>query len=377
MKPKLLFLVTQDWYFCSHRFALAKSALAAGLDVVLATHVSDCGDLIRSAGIRLIPIKMRRGIRSPFAELFSILDLIRLYKRENPDIVHHVALKPILYGSIAARLSRVPHQIQAIAGFGFVFSSSRRKAGLLRPPVRAMLRWALAGRRSHVMVQNPNDAMMAGELGVSKERLHLIAGSGVSTDLFAPSPEPETGIPVVTLVARMLWDKGVGEFVAAVRLLKQRGVQLRAYLVGDPDPENPASIVVDRLEQWQAEGIVEWQGRRSDIKNVWAESHIAVLPSYREGLPKSLLEAAASGRPMVATDVPGCRSVVINGETGLLVPEKNAEELADAIETLINNKELRLKMGIQARKLVESEFSEKIVIEKVIRLYHQLLGRIS
>jgi len=373
MKSKLLFLVTEDWYFCSHRMALAKTALAEGFDVVLATRVTDHGERIRAAGIRLIPIKMQRGLSSVLAELSGILELIRIYKREKPDIVHHVAMKPILYGSIAARFASIPLLIQALTGFGFIFSSSTIKARLLRPPVCLLLRWILGSGKNNIVVQNPDDAALAENLGAVPERLHLIAGSGVNVKVFAHKEEPAAEPPVVTLVARMLRDKGIVEFVEAIRLLKKRNIALRALLVGDPDPENPASIPSHQLEQWQAEGLVEWQGRRSDIEQVWAESHIAVLPSYREGLPKSLLEAAACSRPMVATDMPGCRSVVRNGETGLLIPAKTIEPLADAIATLINNKTLRLEMGQRARQMVENEFSEEIINEKFISLYKKLL----
>ena len=371
---KLLFVVTEDWYFCSHRLHLAVEAVNAGFDVTVATRVTSHGSDILDAGIHLIPLsQMNRSGTNPINEFRCIKELVQVYKKVRPDIVHHVAMKPMLYGSMAAYFAKVKYKVQAISGFGFVFLSDTWKAKLLRFPIRMMLQRALCGKNTSVVVQNPDDARLAESLGVKKSNLHIIAGSGVDIHAFSPTQEPEPDCIRVTLVARMLWDKGVGEFVEAIRLLKGKGLNVQANLVGAPDDSNPASISLEQLQEWQRAIGIQYEGRRSDIARVWEESHIAVLPSYREGLPKSLLEAAACGRPMVATDVPGCRSIVIDHETGLLVPAKDVESLALAIEKLANNKTLRLEMGKKARALIENEMSEQVINGQLIELYRCLL----
>jgi glycosyltransferase involved in cell wall biosynthesis len=260
---------------------------------------------------------------------------------------------------------------------GFVFSSDRWKAKLLRPWVRSAFRMLFNQGRGKVILQNPDDQRLLTESDVlSRDHTVLIRGSGVDISRFRPSPEPEDGPIVVTLVARMLLDKGVVEFVKAVRLLKQQGISFRAILVGEPDPENPASIPENQLLAWQSEGIIEWWGQRSDIPAVWAQSHIAVLPTtYGEGLPRTLLEAAACARPIIATDVPGCREIVQHESNGLLVPVKDPAALARAIERLITNQELRYTMGRKGRELVQSEFAESIVVHKTLDLYRSMLGQ--
>jgi len=373
MNKKLLFVVTEDWYFCSHRLNLAKQAIEDGFDVTVATHVQKHRKVIQQAGITLIPLKcMNRGSMNPWKEIKSITELVRIYRAIRPDIVHHVAMKPILYGSIAALLTGVQRKIQAITGFGFVFLSHTLKAKLLRFPVRCMLRFVLRGKLTDVIVQNPDDVILAKAIGVRSEHVHFIAGSGVDTEIFFPSVEPENDNLKVTLVARMLWDKGIGEFVEAVRLLKEKGVQLEAKLVGEPDDSNPASIPLKQLQAWDREGVVQYCGRRSDIANVWAETNIAILPSYREGLPKSLLEAAACGRAMIATDVPGCNLVVKHGQTGFLVPVKDAHALANAIHELMLNTGQRKRFAKNARAMAETCFSDDMINQQVVRLYQKV-----
>jgi len=372
--PKLLFLVTEDWYFCSHRLPLARAAKAAGYEVVVATRVGAHAEAIIAEGFKLVPIGLRRSSQNPWREIKAILEIAGIYRRERPDLVHHVALKPVLYGSIAARLTRVPAVVNALAGLGFVFASESLKARLLRPWVVGALRLLLDARERVLIVQNPDDRRMLVEGGVVKPaRVRLIRGSGVDIRRFAPTPEP-VGTPLVVLPSRLLWDKGVGEFVAAARLLKAQGVEARFVLVGDGDPENPATIPDGTLEAWRAEGVVEWWGRREDMSAVLESSSIACLPSYREGLPKVLLEAAACGRPLVATDVPGCREIVIDGSNGLLVPVRDAPALADAIGRLLADPGLRVAMGRRGRELVEAQFSEERVVMQTLAVYRELAG---
>ncbi|NIU05471.1 MAG: glycosyltransferase family 4 protein [Gammaproteobacteria bacterium] len=372
-KPVLLYLVTEDWYFCSHRLPIARAARDAGWDVVVATRVGERGAAIEREGLRLIPIGMRRRSLGPWREVATVAELVRIYRRERPDLVHHVAMKPVLYGSLAARIARIPAVVNALAGMGYVFSSPRAKARLLRPIIRTAFRWLLDGSNSRLVLQNPDDvaAMTAGT--VAGERVVLVRGSGVDAAQFQPRAEPE-GTPVAVMVSRMLWDKGVGELVEAARLLRRRDCALKVVLVGPPDPENPASIPAGKLQDWVSSGDLAWWGERADIAEIWANSHIAVLPTtYGEGVPKSLLEAAACGRPIVATDTTGCREVVQDGVTGLLVPPRDAAKLADALERLALNADLRRRMGRAARELVERELSEDVVVARTMALYRSLV----
>ncbi len=371
MSARLLYCVTEDWYFCSHRLALAQAARAAGFEVGVVTRVRRHGDLIRSAGIRLIPFEMSRRALNPLTQAGAVGRLAAIYRRMRPDIVHHVAMKPVLYGALAARLAGVPHVVSALAGMGWLFTGSSRKALLLRPVVSAGLARLLA--RGRIIVQNPEDAALLQGLGVSRSRMALIRGAGVDTAVFRPHPEPP-GTPVVLLHARMLRDKGVVEFVEAARLLQARGLAARFVLAGNPDPGNPASIEQRTLEAWHRSGVVQWWGHREDVDRVLRQVHLVCLPSYREGLPKSLLEAAAAGRPIVTTDVPGCREVVRHGDNGLLVPAGQVAPLAAAIQALVENADLRRRMGQRGRERVEMEFALDQVVAETLRLYRTELG---
>lgn len=375
-RKKIIYLVAEDWYFCSHRLPIARAARDAGFEVVVATRVNQHADFIEQEGFRLIPLQMRRRSKNPIRELGAVLEIINIYRRDRPDIVHHVALKPVLYGALAARFTGVSAVVNALAGLGYVFSSSQTRAKILKLFVRAAFRALLNRQNSVVLLQNPDDRRMLIESKtIFPERTALISGSGVNTVRFKLSQEPEDGPVLVTLVARMLRDKGILEFVEASKLLKQQGIQFRAVLVGTPDPDNPTSIPVSQLEAWQAEGLVEWWGQNDDIPGVWAQSHISVLPSsYGEGVPMSLIEAAACGRPIITTDMPGCREIVKHEKNGLLVPIKDPKALADAICRLIEDPGLRRQMGQEGRKLVEKEFAESIVVTQTLNLYQTMLG---
>lgn len=376
--PRLLYLVTEDWYFCSHRLPVARAARDAGAEVLVATRIAAHRATIEAEGFRVVPLAWRRGSHGPLAELAAIREITALYRRERPDLVHHVALKPVIHGSIAAWLTHVPHVVNALTGLGALFIGSSAKTRNLGRLARTVLKPLLNRRGGRVILQNADDRRLLERRGLlAHDRVSLIRGSGVDTTRFAPTPEPD-GPPVAVLVARMLRDKGVAEFVAAARLLKQRDVALCMQLAGSTDPDNPAAIDEATLRGWQAEGVVEWLGPVDDMPALWARSHIAVLPSYREGLPKALLEAAAAGRAMVATDVPGCREIVRHEETGLLVPAQDAPALADAIQRLVNDGTLRRRLGAQARAIAESEFSEEVVVRETLALYREMLpGRLS
>jgi len=372
-RPKILYFITEDWYFCSHRLPLALAARDAGYDVAVVTNVNEHADVIRRAGIRLIPFDLSRKGMNPASELAVLARLVALYRKEKPDIVHQVAMKPVLYGSLAARLSGVSRVVNALAGLGYIFTSDQPKARFLRPVIGSAFRGLLNSRRSRLILQNQDDrAKFIRKRFISEKRIRLIRGSGVDTAVFVPTPEPP-GVPVVILPSRMLWDKGVREFVDAAGQLKKRGISARFVLVGDADPHNPSAIPTEQLTAWHAEGAVEWWGRREDMPAVFEQSHIVCLPSYREGLPKVLLEAASCGRPIVTTDTPGCRDVVRQGENGLLVPVRGTAELADALQLLIEQPELRKKMGCKGREIVVSEFALEKVVAKTMNIYRELL----
>lgn len=370
---KILFLITEDWYFYSHRLPLARAALAQGHEVVLLTNVNEHGDLIRSEGIRVLPLTMKRRSMNPITELRTLRRILAIYRCERPDLVHHVALKPVLYGSFVAACAGFSTVVNALAGMGFLFISERFSARVLRFWVKLVLRFLLNRGSSRLILQNPDDAEMLVQHGVADEnKITIIKGAGVDVSVFVPGDEAPAPVTVI-LPARMLIDKGVCEFVEAARLLAGEGCNARFVLVGGIDIENPASLSEEQLIQWQNEQNVEWWGHRSDMTEVLAQSHVVCLPSYREGLPKALLEAAACGKPIVATDVPGCREIVVNEVNGLLVPARDSQALACALRRLVVDKGLRERMGTHGREMVVKEFSERKVVDATIRLYNELL----
>lgn len=367
---KILFFITEDWFVCSHWLPLIEGAKRIGLEVVVVTRTGNHTQKILQLGVKVIPFDISRRGSNLFRETVSILRLVQVYRKERPDIAHHVAMKPILYGSLAAHLMGVPHTVNWVAGMGWLFVSASRRAKILRVIIQKALGVLLRG--TTIIVENIDDRSIIANIGVAVQNIHLVRGAGVDTELFHPAPEPE-GIPLVVLPARMLWDKGVGEFVAAARLLRQRGVQARFALVGEPDPENPASVPQSQLKDWQNEGSVEWWGRREDMPQVLAQCHIVCLPSYREGLPKALLEGASCGRPIVTTDVPGCREIARHGENGLLVEPHNAAALAEALADLLADAKLRQRMGRHGREHVLKEFSQVRIVSQVLALYREIL----
>lgn len=371
--PKLFFFVTEDWFFYSHFIERAIAAREAGYRVTVICRVHAHADAIVKRGIEVIPIALARTGMHPGDELRTLVELLRIYRRERPDIVHHVAVKPILYGTLAARLAGVRTIVNAPVGLGYVFSSRTLKARLLRPFVLAAYRLSMNPRGGATIFENPDDLAYFAGLGVvDAKRCRLIRGAGVDMGRFCPSPEPE-GLPLVVLASRLLWDKGVGEFVEAACLLRSQGVQARFVLVGEPDQANPAAVPPAQLAAWRDEGVVECWGRREDMPEVFAGADVVCLPSYREGLPKVLVEAAACGRPIVTTDTPGCREIVRDGENGLLVPVKSVELLAAALRRLIENPDLRLEMGQRGREMAVAGFSVERVNAETLDLYRALL----
>jgi len=357
-RPKLIFTVTEDWAFWSHRRPTALAARDAGYDVVVVARMTDHRARIQAMGFRTIAWSIKRESQNPLSEFTALIDLIRIYKAERPDVCYHVALKSILYGSIAARITRVGAWVNLFSGLGVVFISDSLKFRAVRALVTPWLRWAMSPANSRLQVHNKDDQKTLNGLGISTPaRTDLVPGSGLDLENFPATPEPASAPPTAVLVARMLWDKGIGELVDAARILKNRAVELRIVLVGNPDPANPASIPESQLAAWAEEGLIEWWGRREDIADILSHSHIAVLPSYREGMPRSLLEAAAIGRPMVAFDAVGCRDLVRDGKNGLLVPFQDVSALADALQTLAVDAPLRRRLGKEGRRDIENTYS--------------------
>lgn len=373
--PRILFVVASDWYFYGHRMLLAQRIAGAGYEVHVATPVGRYCKAIEAAGLRHHPIEMDRQGRNPLRDLVTIKQLVSLYRELDPALVHHVALKPILYGSIAAKITKVPAIVNAMPGTGYIFTSNEMLPRLLRPGILAAFRLLLNSPNSRIILQNSDDMeKWIAWRAMRRDRIVIIRGSGIDISVFRPSPEP-FGPPLVVLPARLLSYKGIVEFVEAARMLRARGTQARFALVGEPDPGNPASIPSDRLQQWVGEGAVELFGWRDDVARVLAQAHIVCLPSQGgEGIPKSLLEAAACGRPIVTTDVPGCRDVVRHGDNGLLVPARQIAALAAALERLIADSELRQAMGAAGRERAVAEFSVEPIAAETLQLYAGLLG---
>jgi len=373
-KPRLLLLITEDWYFRSHRLDLAREAQRSGMEVFIATIAEDGGKWIRDEGFTYLPSPIVKRSRNPFREIHATLRLTQLYRKVQPDIVHHVAMKPILYGSLAARLAGIPAVVNAFGGLGYVFTARGMSCQLLRIALTVMLRTALALPNSRVVLQTRHDwHRVIREKLARQDQTVIIPGVGVDITAFTPSPEC-SAVPVVLLACRMLWDKGVGDFVRAATSLKQQQVTARFVLVGRTDPANPHAISEAQLLSWQQEGAIEWWGCRDDMPHVLATAAIVVLPtSYGEGVPKILLEACASARPVITTSLPGCQQVVRDGENGLLIPANDSEALAKAIKVLLENPVLRALMGTRGRQIVEREFTAEQMSTQTMTVYRELV----
>ncbi|MEM8811230.1 MAG: glycosyltransferase family 4 protein [Pseudomonadota bacterium] len=373
-KPVLLFVVTEDWYFLSHRIALAQAANAAGYDVHLATRVGDHAETLAKAGITVHPLKWQRRSKNPFGEARALAQLIGLCRRLRPAIVHYVAMKMIVYGALVQALAPTAFVVNAVSGLGSVYSTTTWRTRLLRLAANTVLGLLLRRQNGRVIVQNSDDGDFFAEQGfAARDRIVLIPGAGIDIERFRPTAEPTSTPVVASVVARMLWDKGIAETIEAARILKERQVPVALRMVGAPDPENPNSVSEKDLKSWVDADLVDWTGHRSDIDEVWRESHIAVLASYREGLPRSLLEAAASGRPLVTTDTSGCRMLVEDDANGLVVPVGDAIALADAIARLVADPDLRARLGGEARQRVVDRFADEPINAAFLSLYRDAL----
>lgn len=404
-RVKLLYFIGVDWFFYSHFLERAIAAKKSGYDVVVLTGLTRSDDPLAEYGIKLIGIPFERRSLNPLGLLRNLIDVLRVLKHEKPDIVHQIALKPILIGSGACRMLGIKHVISAVVGLGFAFSSEKVSAKVTRRILSILFSVVLDKRHAKTVFENADDRAYFLEQGwVREEGAVLIRGAGVDIERFKPKslvvetepgldtdsqnhsitqhqtktdtdPGTDATVPIVMLLSRMLWDKGIGEFVEAARQLrKQHGNSYaRFVLVGDPDDDNRGAIGRDQLQAWQNEGVIEWWGFKPDVENILAQATISCLPSYREGLPKSLLESLAMGLPCIATDVPGCREAVIDGVNGILVPPRESVPLAKAIDHLIQNPTLREQYGNVSRQMAISEFSVDKVNIETLQLYEAAL----
>lgn len=374
---KVVLFANTDWYLYNFRRSLALALREAGYDVLLVSPAGPYGTRLTELGLRWIPAPMQRRSLNPLRELALVFWLRRLCIDEKVDLMHGFTIKNAVYGSLAARLAGVKARINAVAGMGYVYTSADAKARVLRPLVSALLRLALTGRGARLILQNPDDVTFFEKTGLaSGEQVRLILGSGVDCQRFYPiaSVAAETRTPLkAVLPARLLWDKGIAEFVDAAREIKASGRQIDFVLAGDPDEGNPAAVPAEQVERWQQEGLLKWLGHVDDMPALFRSVDMVVLPSYREGLPKGLIEASACGLPIVTTDVPGCREVVTDGDSGFLVPVKDSKALAKAIVALADDAALRSRMGARARERSVNEFDEKIILQQTIAVYRELL----
>ena len=370
---KILMVVNVDWFFLSHRLPVALALKEKGYDVtIIATDTGDA-DLIRENGLSFIDMPDLEKNRSLLFELQTVAHLAELYNKLKPDLVHHVTIRPVLYGSLAARLAGVPAVVNAMSGLGYVYTHHTFKSKMVRSVLDRLFRIGFSHSNSKLILQNKDDLQLFLKRELLPEtNIELIRGSGVDTQHFYPNQTKNKTISVA-LIGRMLWDKGVHEFIEAGKILSDRGVQFEFHLYGAPYASNPMSIPESEIQSWKILTWLTYHGHVNDISIELKKIDIVCLPSYREGLPKALLEAASAGKPIVTTDAPGCREVVEDGVNGFLVPARNSLAIAEKIELLINDESLRQRFGEAGRIKVIQEFSEEIVISKTLDLYDEQL----
>ena len=370
---KIIYIVNVDWFFISHRLPIALEALKKEHEVYVFAKDTGKMEYLKSLGIRVCPINLERGSVNPFQSLKLLLDLKAKIDIIQPDVVHLVTIKPVLIGGLASILAKVPSIVYAISGLGFIFTNTMLKAKILRLGIIPLYRLALSAKNKTVIVQNLDDLRILRQyVAIPESQTILIPGSGVDLKQFDFQPLPLKN-KIVLMACRLLADKGVYEFHKSALLLKEKYPDVRFVLVGGIDPDNPASLTEQELNEWVQKGDLEWWGHQSNMPEVLSQATLVVLPSYREGMPKVLLEAQALGRPIVTTDVPGCREAIENNKTGFLVTVKDEQSLANAIEKLITNDDLCLEFSHNARVLAEQKFDVKQVVKTHMNIYKNLV----
>jgi glycosyltransferase involved in cell wall biosynthesis len=370
---KLVFVITEDWFFASHFLPMARAARELGLDVTVVTRVRSHREVIEATGAKVIPLEAERRSLNPITAGLKTGDLAAILRSEKADLVHCIALRGILTGGFAASMVGVKRRIYALTGLGFLGARTDRIARLAQKAVRLLVR-GLETRQTRYLFENTDDPKLLG-LDPAGERVTILGGAGVDPDRLQPAPLPPQPPLKVAVVARMLWSKGVDVAVEAVRQARARGASVELSLYGAPDPSNPKAIPEETLKAWSAEPGISWHGTTRDVAAVWREHHVACLPSRGgEGLPRTLLEAAACGRAIVTTDVPGCRTLVRDGVEGRLVPADDTESLANVLVALSGQPDEVARMCEAARARVLDGFTERDVIESVKQLYRSMLA---
>tara|TARA_Y100001970_G_C14212459_1_gene847701 strand:- start:529 stop:1653 length:1125 start_codon:yes stop_codon:yes gene_type:complete len=371
---RILFIISEEWYFMSHRLNLAIEALEKGYKVGILCNKGKNTLLIKEKGIEVFNFSLSRTSLSPLNHVRTIIKISETLKLFKPDLIHAVAIKPVIFSSLVTKFHNLERRVFALGGLGFIFSSNKFLAKLLRPFVVLFLKYCLSGGKTRLIMQNKDDCKKIWDLKLIEEnKTRLIEGAGVNTDLFVPEEKQFKKIPTVILPARLLWDKGIGEFVEAARIIKSKSIKARFILVGSQDIHNPENIQLQVIDKWVDQGLIEYWGFSDNMPKIMREASIICLPSYREGLPKVLIEAASCAKPIVTTNVPGCKEVVSHGLNGYLVNERESKDLAIFLEELILDKSLRYSMGQEGRKIVLERFAEDLINKKTRKVWEELL----
>lgn len=366
---KILLVANTDWYLYNFRLSLAKFLREEGHEVVLVSPTGPFVDKIQGQNFRTIEWNVSRSGMNPLAEIGYLVSLLNIYQKEKPDLVHHFTIKPVLYGTTAAQMAGIPRVINSITGLGYVFLGDKPAILITRQLVTWLYRWLFRKQNLHLIFENDDDRnFFIRRRLVSEEKCSTVQGVGIDIERFHPTPEPPADPPLIVFPSRMLLDKGLAVLLEAVKNIRSQHA-VRVALVGAIDPGNPATVSENEIREWERQGLVEWWGFRHDMEVVFRQCHIVTLPSFGEGLPTSLIEAAASGRAIVTTDVPGCHDVVTDGVNGVLVPPRDADALAAALVMLIENPELRARMGAAGRKIAEERFSGEKINRQIYSIY--------
>jgi glycosyltransferase involved in cell wall biosynthesis len=374
--PTLLFLVTEDWFFCSHFLGLIEAARLAGFDPVVATRVTAHGDRIVQAGARLVPVAAERRALGPTALFDLLLAYHAVLRRERPAVVHCIALKPVVFGGLAARLAGGSGLVLAPTGLGATWIAKGIAARLSRAAIQMMIGWLARAPETRFVFENRDDPRALGVDSAAGDRITIVSGAGVAADLFPPLPPPEPAAPLrVAVVARMVESKGIADAVEAVRRVREAGHDVELDLWGASDPDNPRPLTTEQLTAWGRLPGICWRGRTDDVAAIWRRSHVAMLLSHGgEGLPRTLVEAAACARPIVTTDVPGCRDVV-QGGAGILVPPCDPAAAASALVRLVRDPGLCAAMGAAARARFEQDMTQDEVCTRIETVYRTFAAR--
>lgn len=379
-KKKILFVVNVDWFFLSHRLPLALEAKRSGYTVYIAAADTGKAKDVKSYGLHFIDVQFLKSSETIFKEILVVHKLRKLYRKINPILIHHVTIRPVLYGSIAARAEKIPAVLNALSGLGYVYINNTFKNKIARIIFDQLFKWGFNHPNNILVLQNPDDVqvILARKI-ISITKIRIIPGSGVDTDLYKPKPNRSSDKEAIriALIGRMLFDKGITEFVEAARICNSNEINATFHLYGAPYDNNPMSVSNRQLAMWNKEGNVQVHGYVDNIPEILNQLDIVCLPSYREGLPKSLIEASSAGLPVIATNVPGCREAVLDGISGYLVEMKNSASLAQRIEELANDPKKRKAFGIKGRELVIKKFSLQIIIKKTMECYCYLLENVS